>query len=355
MQQTVVDGIAMWSRWQPDRGVDFNSWLVEGPEGAFIVDPLEPPDESVLARCRAANVRAIVVTNRDHERAAAMFVRELGASVIASAADAPQLGIAVDRPVSAGDDVFGWTVIALEGFKTPGEMVLHSAARRAAISGDAFWGAPAGALRLMPDEKLADPARALLSARRIRALQLDHLLVGDGLPVFGNAHAVFGAMLDARAHDAAVGTVNIDAGDLSWRGYPGDPQPFTGAMAELGLLLGAGRLGVALGRLEPGQTYCPLHWHTREEELFVVWEGSPTLRTPAATRVLRRGDCVLFQTNSSGAHRLSNDSAQPCTILMVANLDAGDVCFYPDSKKVLVEMTGTIVRSEPGLAYFDGE
>ncbi|GAC1585467.1 MAG: hypothetical protein NVS3B28_08210 [Candidatus Velthaea sp.] len=345
----------MWSRWQPDRGVDFNSWLVEGPAGAFVVDPLEPPDASVLARCREANVRAIVITNRDHERAAAMFARELGAAVIASEADAPQLTLAVDRTVAGGDDIFGWTVIALEGFKTPGEMVLHSAERHAAISGDAFWGAPAGALRLMPDEKLADPARALLSARRVRALRLDHLLVGDGLPVFGNAHAGFGAMLDARAGDAAIGTVNIDGDEVPWRRYPGDPAPFRGALAEIGLLLGAERLGIALGRLDPGESYCPLHWHTREEEFFVVWDGTPTLRTPAATRQMRRGDCALFQTNPSGAHRLSNESSQSCTILMIANVDAGDACYYPDSKKVLIETTGKLVRSEPEVGYFEGE
>jgi hypothetical protein len=42
-------------------------------------------------------------------------------------------------------------------------------------------------------------------------------------------------------------------------------------------------------------------------------------------------------------------------VLIVANIDEGDACFYPDSKKVLVEATGLIVRSEPELDYFDGE
>jgi uncharacterized cupin superfamily protein/glyoxylase-like metal-dependent hydrolase (beta-lactamase superfamily II) len=353
MQDTVAAGIAMWWRWQPERAVNFNSWLVTGDGGSFVVDPLEPDDAEVFARCRAAAVTAVVITNRDHERAAARFARGLNAQIIAPAADAAQLGVAVDRTVVDGDDIFGWRVLVLDGYKTPGEMVLYSRARRAAISGDAFWGTPAGALRLMPDEKLADPARAILSARRVRALALDHLLVGDGAPIFGAAQQALSAMIAARAGDAPIEIVNL--ADLNWEGSAGDPEPFGGEMAELGLLLGAQRLGAAVGRLFPGQSYAPLHWHTREEELFIVWDGNPTLRTPAGSRRLRPGDCIVFVTAPHGAHRLSNETGAPCSFVMIANVDGGDVCFYPDSKKFVVEATGTLVRAEPQLDYYDGE
>jgi uncharacterized cupin superfamily protein len=353
MQDTVVPGVTMWWRWQADRGVNFNSWLVCGSAGAFVVDPLEPDDDAVLARCRTAGVGAVVITNRDHERAAALFARELNAPIIASAADAAQLGVTVDRTVVDGDELFGWRVLVLDGYKTSGEMVLFSGPLRAAISGDAFWGAPAGALRLMPDEKLSDPPAAVLSARRVRALPIDHLLVGDGMPIFGGAQNALSALIAARAADAPVEIINV--ADLRWQGYPHDPPPFTGEMAEIGLLLGAQRLGIAAGRLGPGQSYCPLHWHTREEEFFIVWAGYPTLRTPAAQRQLKPGDCIVFPTAPHGAHRISNQTDAPCTLLMISSLDAGDVCFYPDSNKFVVESTGTLVRAEPQLDYFDGE
>ena len=232
-------------------------------------------------------------------------------------------------------------------------MVLYSRALRAAISGDAFWGTPAGALRLMPDEKLADPARAVLSARRIRALHIEHLLVGDGAPIFGGARRALSAMIAARAAHAPVDIVNF--ADVTWQSFTGDPEPFTGEMAEVGLLLGAERLGVALGRLFPGQSYCPFHWHTQEEELFIVWEGHPTLRTPAASRQLKPGDFIVFATEPRGAHRLSNETDAPCTFVMISNLDTGDVCFYPDSNKFVIEATDTLVRAEPQLDYYDGE
>jgi uncharacterized cupin superfamily protein len=353
MQETVVDGIAMWWRWQPDRALNFNSWLVTGDDGAFVVDPLEPDTAGVFDRCRAAGVHTVVITNRDHERAAARFAAELRAQIVAPAADAGQLGITIDRSVVDGDEIAGWRVLVLDGYKTPGEMVLYSPERRAAITGDAFWGAPAGALRLMPDEKLADPVRALLSARRVRELEIDHLLVGDGMPIFGGARAALGALIDRRSADAPVTVLNL--ADVRWQSSRDDPPPFTAETGEIGLLFGAERLGIAAARLRPGQSYCPLHWHTREEELFLVWSGTPTLRTPAGSRRLVPGDCVFFPTQPYGAHRLSNESAEPCIVVMIANNDAGDVCYYPDSRKLAIERTGTLVRGEPQLDYFDGE
>jgi len=341
----------MWSRWQSDRGLYFNSFLVEGVDGAFVVDPLEPEDDAVLERCRAAGVRAVIVTNRDHERAAARFAKELSAEVVASAPDALLLGIPVGRTASTGDVLFGWKVIVLDGFKTPGEMVLYHRGLRTAISGDAFWGSPAGSLRLMPDEKLADPSRAALSARAIRALPLMHLLVGDGAPVFGNAHDALGAMLDAR--ETFVQRINLD--ELQFRSDSSDPAPFTGTFSEIGGYIGASKLGYAATTLAPGESFCPYHWHTAEEELFIVWDGTPTIRTPHGTTVLRRGDFVAFATGAGGVHRLSNESDAPCTVVLIANTDEHDVCYYPDSDKHVVEATGTLVRNTPQLDYFDGE
>lgn len=351
MRQTVVPGVWSWSRWQPDRGVDFNGFFVEAGEGNLVVDPIEP-DEGTLAELVQRGVGTVLVTNRDHERSTQAVAAATGARVVAGELDAPTLIHAVDGSVRPGELVHGWTVIGLEGFKTPGEIALYDRSRAAAIVGDAIWGAPAGALTLMPDAKLADPARAALSARIFRALRVDHLLVGDGASIFGNAHAALDAMLTAR-NGVATERVNVD--DLQYVRFPNDPEPFGGAVAEVGRLLGATKLGYAVGRMRRGEHYCPYHWHTTEEELFVVIAGTPTLRTPRGTFGLRPGDIVAFPANAEGAHRIWNDAEADALVLMVANNDAGDTCFYPDSRKFVVEATGTLVRDHPVLDYYEGE
>ena len=351
MRKTVAPGVWSWSRWQPDRGLDFNGFFVETPEGNLVVDPIEPDDQT-LTELRERGVAAVVVTNRDHERSTAAVVTATGALVIASALDAPLLTHRVDRTVEPGEIVYGWTVLGLDGFKTAGEIVLYEKARRTAIVGDALWGTPAGALTLMPDAKLADPDRAVLSARTLRTYSIDHLLVGDGACVFGNALDVIGAMLDAR-DNVFVNRINL-FDEVPYLKDDG-PAPFTGTWADAGRLIGAQKLGYGAIRLARGEAVCPYHWHTREEELFVVMRGTPTLRTPRGTVVLRPGDCVAFSADARGAHKLWNDADEHALVLMIANTDAGDACFYPDSHKFVVEATGTLVRDNPQLDYFDGE
>jgi hypothetical protein len=40
---------------------------------------------------------------------------------------------------------------------------------------------------------------------------------------------------------------------------------------------------------------------------------------------------------------------------LIANTDWRDVCYYPDSRKLLIESTDLMVRDNPTLDYFDGE
>src|SRR5665213_3143347 len=173
MRQTVVPGLWSWSQWQPDRGLDFNSFFAEHADGNLVVDPLEP-DEETLGELRSRGVAAVLVTNRDHERASAAVAAATGAPVVASALDGPLLARPPDRTIDPGSVLCGWTVHGFDGLKTPGEIALVDRARNAAIVGDALWGKPrrragdhAEGRRRRPRGALA--ARAARRARRASA------------------------------------------------------------------------------------------------------------------------------------------------------------------------------------------
>ena len=352
MQKTVVPDVWTWKRWQPDRAMDFNSWFCKGTGLNVVVDPLEPDADDLRQIEEMGGVDWVVVTNRDHERATKLFVERFEAKVAAGDGDADQLNVGVTQRLGDDELFHSWRVIALDGFKSPGEIALYSSTRRTVILGDSLWGDPAGSLRFMPDDKLEDPQRALLSMRRVRGVvRLEHILVGDGAPIYGSARAAIGRCIDAR-NSAATLRINLE--DVPMREDTG-PSDYSALDGEIGFLLGAERLGYRVAQLEPGKAFCPMHWHTAEEELLVVWSGEPTLLTPRGNVKLRKGDCVAFPCGEIGAHKVLNDGATLATILMIANVDQGDTCFYPDSKKLLVERADLIVRSEPALDYFDGE
>jgi uncharacterized cupin superfamily protein len=351
VQETIVDGVAMWSRWQSDRKMHFNSYFLRGDGENLLVDPLPIDDADAEQILSCGGAQWIVVTNRDHEREARAAAQRFSAPVAASQPDAGEMSIEVQR-ILCDDDAIGVAkVIALEGLKTAGEFALHLPAKQTVLVGDAVLGDPAGSVRMMADEKLIDPNRAARSLCKLRAVHPRHLLVGDGAPVFERAYEAITACLEARV-GANVNAVNLD--ELSFRTESG-PANYAAEFAEIGFRLGAEKLGYRATRLNPGGAFCPMHWHTAEEELFMVWDGTPTLETPNGSTQLRRGDLIAFPTRTFGSHKLVNRSDSPATIILISNTSPYDVCFYPDSKKLLVEATETLVRSEPILDYYDGE
>ena len=89
----------------------------------------------------------------------------------------------------------------------------------------------------------------------------------------------------------AVNRINLD--ELDWEPFDDLDGRYRGEIAEIGLLLGARRLGYRAVRLPSGARFCPLHAHDREEEVFYVVEGAPVdtdaARHAAVARRRRHG------------------------------------------------------------------
>lgn len=330
----------MWSRWQPDRGLPFNSYFFETSAGGVAVDPLALDENDVAFLRSRGGVSAIVVTNPEHVRESGALREAFGATIVDDARD--------------DDEVFpGAFALRVDHGKSP-EFALHLRDVRAAIVGDAMIGAPAGALSLLPDAKLADPRGLAMHLRRLWALDLETLLLCDGYPVFGNADAAIWSLLDARL-GADLYRINVD--DLQFKKYKGDGK-YGVDDAEVGLLIGARKLGYRVADIPPGRAFCPLHWHVEEEEFFYVISGTPSIRMPRGTIACKPGDFIAFPTGERGAHQLLNESSEVARVLLVGANAWHESCFYPDSRKVLVDVrheVDVLVRSEPQLDYFDGE
>lgn len=352
-----IPGAWMWSAWQPDRGISFNSYLFERDGGLVAIDPLPLDDASIDTIERMGGIRAIVVTNRDHERATQPLRDRFNAPVLAAEAEAGLLTIPIDATFQDGDeicaDVFA---IALPYGKTKGEVALHVPDAKAAVVGDALIGAPAGGLSLLPDAMLEDRTQFMRSLRRLWALQLQTLLLCDGQPLFGTADTALSELMDCRGGLAAH---RINADEIEYRVIR--PEPYACDDGEVGLLIGARKLGYRLTRIPPGKAYCPLHWHVRAEEFFLVMEGRPSIRTLEGTFECRPGDFIALPTGETGAHQVLNESNEPALVLLVG-IEEDEVgleaCFYPDSDKVgmwTAQGRLRMLRASPDLNYYDGE
>ncbi len=179
-----LPGVLSWSRFSEPHGYDFNGTLLLNPAGNLCVDPVDPTEE-VLDRLVKEGVAQILITNRNHTRAANRVRERTGARVAihpADAAYARDQGTAIDVELEVGELVGPFTVVGVPG-KSPGEIALHDTARKLLVVGDAVIGNPPGRLSLLRERVMDDPAGLRASVRSLLELDIDALMVGDGVPI----------------------------------------------------------------------------------------------------------------------------------------------------------------------------
>jgi Metallo-beta-lactamase superfamily len=179
-----------WSRFDEQRNIDFHSvaWIRTG--GNVLIDPLEMSEHDLAHLKTLGGATSVVITNRDHLRAAVRLADALGASLLGPAAEKRELAVDCERWLSEGDEIVpGLIAFEMHGSKTPGELALLLD-ETTLITGDLIRAHRAGRLNLLPDAKLADKEKATASVKRLLDFpRIDAVLVGDGWPVFRDGHA----------------------------------------------------------------------------------------------------------------------------------------------------------------------
>lgn len=108
-------------------------------------------------------------------------------------------------------------------------------------------------------------------------------------------------------------------------------------------------------QLNPHQYNAAYHFHRYAEELFVIQQGTATLRTPKGLELVESGDIIFFESGEAGAHQLYNHTDKPCFFLDIRTYIGHDICEYPDSNKILIVPNGETFNRDEQLGYFDGE
>ena len=182
--QEVVSGIFTWPWFSAPHGYNFNGYLILHPAGNLCVDPVEPTDQD-LAELTHLGVGRILLTNRNHSRAANKVRARTGARTAIHPSDAPHArkeGAGLDDELRIGEKIGPLTVVGVPG-KSLGEVALHWPERKILIVGDAVVGDPPGRCKLLPDKVVDDPPRLRESVKSLLALDFDIFLPGDGAPI----------------------------------------------------------------------------------------------------------------------------------------------------------------------------
>ncbi len=327
------------------------SHLLVAEGGNVLVDPLTCDDATLEAIAALGGVARIAVLTPDRRGAAPELAARYGADVITQPQHREPLApgiVAIRLPDQPHADAFAVAMPATE----------------TVIAGDSLVGFPAGALALPSPADETAARKAALGLRRILRENPQRLLLSRGHSLHSGAYDALFRLLYARA-GAEVLRINVD--ELDFRDERAErvvqPPQYANHDAEVGFVIGARKLGYRVSRIDPGQRFCPLHAHAREEELFFVIDGAPSVRTLSGTIRCRKGDFIALPVGESGTHQLLNESDAPATVLLLARTEDVEACYYPDSDKLLLDtpqpflkgLDSIIVRADPELEYFDGE
>ncbi len=184
----IVPDILTWAWFSEPHGYNFNGHLVRYPAGNLCIDPV-PPGDADLAEIVRLGVTSILLTNRNHSRAANTVRDRTGAKTLIhpdDAAHARKQGAEIDGDLNVGEKVGPLTIVAVPG-KSPGEVALHWPERSLLILGDAVIGNPPGHCALLREKVMDDPAGLRQSVRKLLDLEFDTLLVGDGASILHDA------------------------------------------------------------------------------------------------------------------------------------------------------------------------
>ena len=126
---------------------------------------------------------------------------------------------------------------------------------------------------------------------------------------------------------------------------------------------GAAKLGASIDIVPPGKRACPYHFHYAQEEMFIILEGSATLRVADELLPLVAGDVVCIPPGPDFPHQIINDSNAPLKYLSISTKESPEIVEYPDSGKYLASATrdgdpygfARMHRETDDLDYWDGE
>jgi glyoxylase-like metal-dependent hydrolase (beta-lactamase superfamily II) len=184
----ILSGIFTWPWFSEPHGYNFNGHFIRHAGGNLCIDPVEPSEKD-LEELAGYGVARILLTNRNHSRAANKVRERTGARTSIHPADAPHArkeGAELDGELHIGEKIGPLTVVGAAG-KSPGEVVLHWPERKMLIVGDAVVGDPPGRCKLLPEKVIDDLPRLRESVRSLLALDFDILLPGDGEPILQGA------------------------------------------------------------------------------------------------------------------------------------------------------------------------
>ncbi len=176
--------LLVWQAYDPSAKVDLVSSALFTDRGTVVIDPVPLNDISLAQLHDAGPIAGVIVTNRNHVRAAADFSARFSIPIFAHPDSYPEEKPPQFTPLRQSTKVFD----ALEVFEisgaVPGEVALYTAADGGTfIIGDALINFEPSGFTFLPRKYCANEKQMRQSLRQLLAKPSERMLFAHGTPI----------------------------------------------------------------------------------------------------------------------------------------------------------------------------
>ena len=184
----IADGLYCWQAYDSSVKVDLFSTALRTGGGLVFIDPIPLADEPLARITDGQAPLAIILTNANHERAAAAYRDRFAAPIWAHADAAEDLSLTVDRRLEDGAAGLGdLQIIHLPG-AAAGEIAVYSPRGGGMLMmGDALIHLEPLGFALLPAKYCAKPKLARVSVQKLLHFSFDLMTFAHGMPIIARA------------------------------------------------------------------------------------------------------------------------------------------------------------------------
>lgn len=185
--EPVFPGISLWRCYDPSVKADLFSTAMETASGTYLIDPIPLAPEGVASLVSYVKVAGIIVTNENHERAAAQFSEKFAVPIYMSAALLSTTQLPSAAPVQDKRFPPALTAVEIEGGPA-GEIAIHSTPTDGTmVVGDALINFEPYGFALLPAKYCSNFKVMRRSLTRLLDYSFDRMLFAHGLPILTHA------------------------------------------------------------------------------------------------------------------------------------------------------------------------
>jgi len=185
--EPVFPGVSIWRCYDPSVKADLFSTALETRRGTYLIDPIPLAAPAVDSMGSGAQIVGIVVTNENHQRAAARFSGEFRVPIYLSAALIGTTKLPSAAPVQ--DEVFRTALTAVEIEGGPaGEIAIHSSQGDGTmVIGDALINFEPYGFAFLPAKYCSNFKVMRRSLSQLLDYSFDRMLFAHGIPILSHA------------------------------------------------------------------------------------------------------------------------------------------------------------------------